>query len=127
MRKFVKILYQILEKKNIWPSFVLKAIEELKENGILCYVLPGELLQMNYTKEIRKYLLTVFERVEIFAFNELIFEDIEQDVVVLIGIKKAIREEDKGVAFIQVNKLDDLKIPDYFEKNTNVNRKFLDK
>ncbi|MFV1883228.1 MAG: Eco57I restriction-modification methylase domain-containing protein [Balneola sp.] len=120
------------ETKNIWPAFLIKSIGLLNENGILCFVLPAELLQVNYTKKLREYLLDKFERIEIFAFNELIFEDengkkIEQDVIVLIGAKKYDDTQGKGVSFYQVDKLSDLEIPGYTEKNSNIHRTKLDK
>ena len=114
------------EVKNIWTSFLLKSINSLKEGGILCFVLPSELLQVNYTEKIRKYLLDAFSTIEIFAFNELIFPDIEQDVIVLIG-KKRKQSELQRISFYQVNMLEDLKIPDYVKKHSNVHRKKLDK
>jgi adenine-specific DNA-methyltransferase len=105
----------------------LKAIESLTENGVICFVLPSEILQVNYARAIRKYLLETFQRIEIFAFNELIFDKIQQDVIVLIGVKKILLEKDKGVSFYQVDQLEDLKIPDYLQKHSNVHRKNLDK
>ncbi|HTA27018.1 MAG TPA: type I restriction endonuclease subunit M [Bacteroidia bacterium] len=115
------------EIKNIWPTFLLKSISELADNGVLCYVLPGEILQVNYTRKIREFLLNKFERIEIFSFNELIFPGIEQDVIAFIGVKKVANETDKGVSFYQVEKLTDLKIPGYVEKHSNVHRKNLNK
>ncbi|AZA82139.1 type I restriction endonuclease subunit M [Chryseobacterium lactis] len=114
------------EVKNIWPAFLIKNTLELNDNGVLCLVLPAELLQVKYTESIRKYILENFHKIEIFAFNELIFDNIEQDVIVFIGVKKR-AVENNNVSFFQVQKLDDLKIPDYAEKNSNVNRKRLDK
>ncbi len=120
------------ETKNIWPAFLIKSIGLLKEDGVLCFVLPAELLQVNYTKKLREYLIQKFERIEIFAFNELIFKDekgkkIEQDVIVLIGAKKYGDAKGRGVSFYQVDKLSDLEIPGYTEKNSNIHRTKLDK
>ena len=114
------------ETKNIWPSFLIKSIQKLAPDGVLCFVLPAEILQVKYTKEIRKYIIDSFDRVEVFAFNELIFSGVEQDVIVLIGIKRTEKSQ-KGVSFYQVNRLEDLKIPGYIEKHSNVHRTTLDK
>ncbi|EOW9304181.1 TPA: N-6 DNA methylase [Vibrio cholerae] len=75
------------EISNIWTSFVIKSSSVLSEKGILAFVLPTELLQVNYAKEIRKYLLDEFHRLEIISFKSLAFEDIEQDTVILIAYK----------------------------------------
>lgn len=115
------------EVKNIWPAFLIKSTTELKENGVICFVLPSELLQVKYTKLIREYLLIKFNHIEIFAFNELIFEGIEQDVVVFIGQKKDVEGSQTEVSFFQVEKLEDLTIPDFVKKNANTSRKKLSK
>ncbi|MEQ9287028.1 MAG: class I SAM-dependent methyltransferase [Cyclobacteriaceae bacterium] len=115
------------EVKNIWPTFLIRAIENLDENGIMCFVLPSELLQVKYTKGLRELILDSFDRVEIFAFNELIFEEAEQDVVAIIGVKNHHVRAEHGVSFYQVENLEDLKIPNYTEMNFNVHRERLDK
>lgn len=114
------------EVKNIWPAFLVKATNELCESGVLCFVLPAELLQVKHTKPLRDFILKNYSRIEIFAFDELIFEGAEQDVVVLLG-KKEVNAQNNEVSFYQVEKLEDLKIPDYLKKHTNLNRKKLDK
>ena len=113
--------------KNIWTAFLLSSILSLDYGGVLCMVLPSELLQVKYSKELRDFILSNFERIEIFAFNELIFESTEQDVIVLIGFKNVKNSGNKGISFYQVNRLEDLKKPLYIEKNSNVHRTALDK
>jgi len=115
------------EVKNIWPAFLVKAIENIDEDGVMCFVLPSELLQVKYTSGLRKLILESFDKVEIFAFNELIFDNAEQDVVAIIGIKSHDNQEERGVSFYQVDKLEDLTIPNYTKMNFNVHREKLDK
>lgn len=82
------ILYKSGIKKpvisNIWISFVVKAISMIKENGVLCYVLPAEMLQVKYAEDIRRLLFQKFDEISFLTFSEKIFADIEQDVIVLI-------------------------------------------
>ncbi|MDP8269002.1 MAG: N-6 DNA methylase [Candidatus Tenebribacter davisii] len=113
--------------KNIWPAFVKAAIMSLNENGIMCFVLPSDILQIKYTAELRALIHTEFDRVEIFTFNELIFSGVEQDVIALIGVKKVENNEEHGVSFYHVETLDDLKEPRYTEKFSNIHRTSLDK
>lgn len=112
--------------KNIWTSFLIGAVQSLSDNGALAFVLPAELLQVIYAKEIRDLLKDNFEngKIDIFSFNELIFKDIEQDVIVLICAKN---QKNPGVSFYHVDKLEDLKTPDYTKDNSNVHRTTLDK
>jgi len=113
--------------KNIWPAFIEAGIMSLNENGILCLVIPSEILQVKYTKELRALITDEFDRVEIFAFNELIFEGIQQDVVALIGVKGIDNIEEHGFSFYQVDKLVDLKEPKFTELHNNIHRTTLDK
>lgn len=109
--------------KNIWTSFLVGGVQSLSDDGVLAFVLPAELLQVIYAKEIRDLLRDTFNKIEIFTFNELIFADIEQDVIVLICAKK----QEKGVSFYHVDKLEQLKKPEFFKDNSNVHRETLDK
>lgn len=106
---------------NIWIPFLISSIEKLKENGILCFILPSELLQVEYAKEIRVYLNNNFSIIEIFKFNELIFDGIEQDVVVLIGVKNCI---DEGVIFHKLDNLNNLKKKHKIYKHKKTNNKW---
>jgi adenine-specific DNA-methyltransferase len=109
--------------KNIWTSFLVSGVQSLNDKGVLCLVLPAELLQVIYAKELREYLRDNFQKIEIFAFNKVIFPDIEQDVIILICAKK----QTAGVSFYHVDKLEDLKEPTYVEENSNIHRQTLDK
>lgn len=94
------------EISNIWTPFVIKSAEILTEDGILGFVLPTELLQVNYAKEIREFLLEKFQRVEVISFKSLAFENLEQDTVILLAYKKPTRR--KGLYFAEVTSVDEL-------------------
>lgn len=112
---------------NIWTAFVEAAIFSIKEEGIICLVIPAEIMQVNYAEEIRTLIQNEFDKVEIFAFNELIFEGIQQDVVAIIGVKGITKKSEHGFSFYQVNALSDLKEPRFTEKHSNIHRTTLDK
>lgn len=109
--------------KNIWTGFLIGGAEMLNDTGVICYVLPVELLQVNYAKEIRDYLREKFRKIEIFTFNELIFPSIEQDVIVLFCAKTG----EPGVSFYHVDRLTDLENPSYVRDHSNVHRQTLNK
>ena len=58
---------------NIWTSFVVGANKFLEEDGILSFVLPTDLLQVQYSEEIRHFLVNEFDRIEIFTLDRNIF------------------------------------------------------
>jgi adenine-specific DNA-methyltransferase len=92
--------------KNIWTAFLVRCIEFTSSDGILAFVLPSELLQVKFAAELRELILKEFERVEIFTFNELLFNDCKgQDTLLLIGERKS---QQKGVYYCNIDKLSDL-------------------
>lgn len=96
--------------KNIWSSFLVRSISFLDENGVLAFVLPAELLQVDYAAQLRRLLIAEFSRIEVFTFNELLFKECKgQDTVVLIGYKKA---KVPGLFFSNIEKLENLKFLD---------------
>lgn len=95
------------EVANIWTSFLLKAEDYLKDDGVLAFVLPTEILQVKYAKEIRTHLSTKFPRLEVITFKHLAFDNIEQDTVVLFAYKSNPYKED-GVFITEIDNLGEL-------------------
>lgn len=103
--------------KNIWTTFLVKANTLLAKNGILAFVLPSELLQVKFAEEVREYLKKEFERIEIFTFNDLMFECKGQDTIVLFAYKKA---EFKGEFFTNISSKESLEQNSFALKNNNL-------
>lgn len=103
--------------KNIWTTFLVKATTLLVKDGVLAFVLPSELLQVKFTEEIREYLKNEFQRIEIFTFNDLMFECKGQDTIVLFAYKKA---KFKGEFFTNISSKEDLKTNSFILKNNNL-------
>lgn len=91
--------------KNIWSSFLIRCTQLLKPNGIIALVLPAELLQAKFAKPIREYITSQFDRTEIFTFEELLFDSIGQDTIVLLGYKKC---KDKGIYYTSIKNKEQL-------------------
>ena len=87
---------KILKKNNIkpnklinsWVAFTVASIEMLSDGGKIAFILPTDLLQVSYAKQLRQFLFENLSYLTIMTFDELIFNDIQQDVIVLLGIKK---------------------------------------
>jgi len=91
---------------NIWTSFLISGLSKLVKDGILALILPLELLQVKFTQEIRNLLKLEFDRIEIFTFNELQFQECKgQDTVLLIGYKKHLQ---KGTFYTNIVSLDQM-------------------
>ena len=103
--------------KNIWVTFLVKANTLLAKNGVLAFVLPSELLQVKFAEEVREYLKNQFERIEIFTFNDLMFECKGQDTIVLFAYKKA---DNKGEFFANISTKEVLENSSFILKNNEI-------
>ena len=102
---------------NSWVFFLVACIELLEKNGKIAFVIPAEIMQVAYAEDLRKYLSKHLSKINIISFNELLFEDAEQEVVVLIGTKKD-KETECLISNCLYNNVDDF-IEKYNESNLN--------
>ena len=70
---------------NAWVAFVQLAAELIRDGGRLAMVVPAELLQVQYAAELRARLPRLFDSVFVIAFDRLVFPDIQQEVLLLLG------------------------------------------
>ncbi|MCY4254634.1 MAG: N-6 DNA methylase [Gammaproteobacteria bacterium] len=70
---------------NAWAAFVALSAELLKPGGRLAMVVPAELLQVQYAAELRQRLPALFDEVLVIAFKELVFPEIQQEVLLLLA------------------------------------------
>ena len=69
---------------NAWVTFVVGCSLLLAEHGKMGFVIPSELLQVTYAQQLRKFLATTFNKINIISFENLVFEEIQQEVVLLL-------------------------------------------
>ena len=69
---------------NAWVTFVVGCSLLLREQGKMGFVIPSELLQVTYAQPLRKYLATSFNIINIISFENLVFQEIQQEVVLLL-------------------------------------------
>lgn len=88
---------------NAWVAFIVACIQLLSKNGKIAFVIPAEILQVAYAEDLRLYLANNLAKITLITFEQLVFPDIEQEVVVFIGEKG---KEEKGIRIIEMNNLD---------------------
>ena len=98
---------------NTWVGFMVACVNLLEENGKIAFVIPAEILQVAYAEDLRLFLADHLSKITLITFEELVFPDIEQEIVVFVGEKGG---EEKGIRIIELNNLDDLK---NFDIDTN--------
>lgn len=77
---------------NAWVTFVVGCTQLLRENGKMGFVIPSELLMVKYAQQLRKYLAKSFNKINIISFENLVFEEIQQEVVLLLCEKNGTDE-----------------------------------
>ncbi|MBZ9991938.1 N-6 DNA methylase [Mesorhizobium sp. BH1-1-5] len=68
-----------------WAAFVVKAAYHVALDGRLALVLPAELLSVGYAAEVRRFLLSRFSRVRLIMFEERVFPEVLEEVVLLLA------------------------------------------
>lgn len=110
---------------NAWVAFVVACVQMLSTEGEIAFVLPAEILQVAYAEDLRLYLSSHLQKITLITFEELVFPDIEQEVVIFIGEKGG---EEKGIRIIEMQNLDDFDTLDLnrinFQKLQHVKEKW---
>ncbi|WP_203265157.1 Eco57I restriction-modification methylase domain-containing protein [Streptococcus uberis] len=117
---------------NSWVAFTVAGIELCKSGGKFAFVLPTDLLQVSYAKELREFVFKKLEEVTIINFSNIVFSGIQQDVVLLFGIKRRKNITNKLVRNIYLqnlsqlsDELHDIPFENYDFENSDKWRKFL--
>lgn len=69
---------------NAWVTFVVGCSFLLRDKGKMGFVVPSELLQVSYASQLRRHLARCFNKINIISFENLVFRDIQQEVVLLL-------------------------------------------
>jgi adenine-specific DNA-methyltransferase len=85
---------------NSWVPFLVASCTLLGPDGRLAMVIPAELLQVTYAAEIRRFLSDYFQRITIVTFRNLVFDTIQQEVVLLLA--ERITPGSGGIRVIEV-------------------------
>ncbi len=98
-------------KVNSYALFTERGVNLLKKNGTLSYIIPGTILQNEYLRKIRKYLITKYHISQIVSFANKVFEAVTDSIILQVNNNHsgelktiAIRKND-----LDFSNLDDLK------------------
>lgn len=81
---FAKAGLKYSKLTNPWVPFVVGSSLLLKEIGRIGFVLPAEILQVSYAKQLRNFLAHYYNKINIVSFGKLLFHGIEQEVIILL-------------------------------------------
>lgn len=87
---------------NAWVGFMVACTDLLADGGTLSFVVPAEILQVVYAEDLRRFLTHHYSHITLLAFSKLVFDDIEQEIVVFVGVKGS------GQSSVRVIEADDV-------------------
>lgn len=90
---------------NIWLPFLVLSCKALKSNGRVGMVIPAELFQVDYAAEARQFLSTFFDKLTLVTFKQLVFSDIQQEVILLLGERGC---NEYGIRVVELDDIADL-------------------
>lgn len=96
---------------NIWVPFLVICSSLLTEDGRLGMVIPAELFQVKYAEETRIFLSNFFERITIVTFRKLVFDGIQQEVVIMLCEKTVPNAQ--GIRVLQLDDIEQLSEVDF--------------
>ncbi|MBN2006279.1 MAG: class I SAM-dependent methyltransferase [Anaerolineae bacterium] len=91
---------------NTWLPFLVVGSLLLKDAGRLAMVVPAELFQVDYAAEVRQFLSDYFSRVTLVTFRRLVFEDIQQEVVLLLAERN--HNPNSGIRVVELDAIEGL-------------------
>jgi hypothetical protein len=81
-------------RPQIFILFLFHALHKLKENGILGFVLPKNIMNSHYYKKMRKYIDEHYQLLELLDFSNIPFLDTTQETIgIIIQNKKVDKSE----------------------------------
>lgn len=83
-RIFQKAELKYSKLTNAWVSFIVGSSLLLKSTGKIGFVVPAEILQVSYAKQLRNYLAHFYNKINIISFKKLVFPEIQQEIVLLL-------------------------------------------
>jgi len=89
---FSKAELKYSKLSNAWVGFIVGSTLLLKEKGKIGFVIPAEILQVGYAKQLRNYLAHTYNKINIISFKKLVFSEAQQEVILLLCEKNDSRE-----------------------------------
>ena len=71
-------------RPNIFILFIIKSLQMLSENGILCFILPTSFLNSSYYNKARKFIVENFKILDILPCNDHDYIETKQETIAFI-------------------------------------------
>jgi len=108
---FIKAGLKYSKLTNAWVSFVVGSSLLLKETGKIGFVLPAEILQVSFAKQLRTFISQFYNKINIISFEKLVFPHIQQEVVLLLCEKN--KSNEHNIEHIELRDAKELETLDF--------------
>ena len=95
---------------NVWVAFMVSCVQLLSKKGKIAFVIPAEILQVAYAEDLRLYLTNHLSKITLITFKQLVFPNIEQEIIVFIGEKGNTENGIRIIEMDNLNEFDTLKL-----------------
>jgi adenine-specific DNA-methyltransferase len=116
MRQLNELGFKLNKLTNAWLFFLLRSISAMCDKSRLAMVIPAELLQVKYASSARQFLSEHCSSVTVITFKQLVFEGIQQEVVLLLAEKDS-SKANVGIDAIELKSLQELSAYKHVVKN----------
>ncbi|MBU4221656.1 MAG: N-6 DNA methylase [Euryarchaeota archaeon] len=94
-------------KGNTYTLFVERAIQYLKMNGMLSFIIPNTILSAYHFREIREYILDTCKILQIVDIHDKVFKDAEIGGNTILILEREKSEESRDKNNVKIIKIDD--------------------
>lgn len=111
---------------NAWAVFLIACTTLLNNNGVECLIIPAELLQVSYAKQLRDFLVSQLSEITVVSFKKLIFPNIEQEVLFFFGKKGEDKAKIRIIELEDLNHFKKISLDDFpFQRLSQENEKWI--
>jgi adenine-specific DNA-methyltransferase len=116
----------LVGRPNIYSLFIKKGIDELNDNGILCFIIPTSLLSSKYFEKIRNYIIEYCDIINIIKLNSDLFEDALQKTMIFQIKKRKVNTNSSekfivNIGGIKIFSAEYIELNKYLENKTFIN------
>jgi len=117
-QEILKASYEEIRSGESFSYFIIRSMRMLKDNGVLCFVLPESFLNVKIHRDIREYILKncAVERIE---WGKRIFKNVFTNACI-VDLKRTEKNKNQNILVVKDGKNYSIK-QDRFKKNRDFN------
>jgi adenine-specific DNA-methyltransferase len=106
-RRLEELGIRTTRHSNSWLHFLAECVSLMSEDSRIGMVIPGELLDVSYSSDLRRWLTEQLTSITVVTFEKLVFPGVQQEVVVFLG-EKSSRSKKSTVRLVQLEDASEL-------------------